>query len=166
MKRLLVLIPLLALVLALPLSASADLIYQPRDDFFDEYWDECDQYDKTHIANGADGHVTIYKTPKDLQILGTIPNGEKGYVAWIYTAEDDSVWGCVKLWEEKIEGWILMSETDMNQVASTPVATVPTTPDPVPTPPGSISPTPTLIIAVTVAAISGGLLIVLKKKKS
>jgi LPXTG-motif cell wall-anchored protein len=147
MKRLWILITLMALVLSLPLSASADLIYQPRDDFFDEYWDECNQYDKTHIANGADGHVTIYKTPKDLQILGTIPNGEKVYVAWTYTAEDGIDWGCVKLWDEGIEGWIPMSP---NYVAS---------------PPSGISPTTILIVAGAVAVISGGLLVVLKKKK-
>ena len=118
-KRLFILMTLLVLVVSLPLSVSADLIYQPRDDFFKEYWDDCRPIDTVRIANGPDGKVTIYKSPKDSQIQGTIPNGEEVYIAWVYTASNGIDWGCVYLWGENIEGWIPMPYAEPIQYVPT-----------------------------------------------
>ena len=110
---------LLVLVVSLPLSVSADLIYEPTNDFFEGYRDFCYPADTVRIANGPDGKVTIYKSPRDSRILGTIPNGEEVYISWVYIASDDTEWGCVTLWEENIEGWIPMPYAEPIQYVPT-----------------------------------------------
>ena len=107
-KRLFTLITLMVLMLSLPLSASADLIYEPRDDFYEQHSGECNYVNRGYIANSPNGELTIYKSPENSQIQGTISNGEKVYISFVYTDADGIRWGCAEPWEEDIIGWVPM----------------------------------------------------------
>jgi hypothetical protein len=108
MKKLFVLMTLLVLVLTLPLSVSADIIYTPRDDFFEEHQWECDYVDRSYTVHGPDGGLTVYKSPEDCLIQGKIPNGKKIYISHTYRSSDGIDWGYVDLWKEDITGWLPM----------------------------------------------------------
>jgi hypothetical protein len=108
MKKLFVLMTLLVLVLTLPLSVSADIIYTPRDDFFEEHQWECDYVDRSYTVDGPDGELTVYKSPEDCLIQGKIPNGEKIYISHTYRSSDGIDWGYVDLWKKDISGWLPM----------------------------------------------------------
>jgi hypothetical protein len=109
MKKLFVLMTLIVLVVSLPLSVSADLIYTPRDDFLEEHRAECDYVDRNYITNGPRGELTVYKSPEDWMILGTIPNRQGIYISVTYTDPDGGEWGCVELRDKEITGWVHMS---------------------------------------------------------
>jgi hypothetical protein len=96
---------LLVLVVSLPLSVSADIIYEPQDDFYENHKWKCYYVNRSYIANGPNGELTVYQSPKDSQILMTIPNGEKVYISYVYTDSDGIDWGCVEPWDEDIIGW-------------------------------------------------------------
>ena len=157
MKRLLVLMTLIVLVQSFPLSVSADLIYEPQDDFLEQHCLECRYVDRKYVANGPDGELTVYKSPENCMIQAEVPNRESIYISYVYTDDHGIEWGCVTLWDQGIIGWVPMpyvvpiynGSNFRNEIK-----------------PSGISPTAILITAAAVAAISAGLLVVLKKKKT
>jgi hypothetical protein len=109
MKRLFVLMALMVLVLSLPLSVSADLIYEPRDDFYEQHREECKHVDQKYVANGPDGKLIVYTSPKNPLIQTVLPNRETIYISFVYTSAAGMEWGCVTLWAEDIIGWVPMA---------------------------------------------------------
>ncbi len=107
-RRLFILMILLVLAVSLPLSVSADLIYEPPDEFCEEHGRECDHINRSHISNGPNGELTVYQSPEDSQILTVVPNRQSIYITHVCTASDGIDWGCVNLWEEDVIGWVPM----------------------------------------------------------
>jgi hypothetical protein len=108
MKKLLILLTLLVLVVSLPLSASADIIYVPKDEFYYRHSNECTYANRVGYANGPDGELTVYTSPENCLIKAVFPNMERLLISYIYTAPDGIDWGCVKLWEDDSDGWVPM----------------------------------------------------------
>lgn len=107
-KRMLCLITALALLLALPLSARADVIYTPPDAFYEAHREECDYVNRGYIVNGPGGKLTLYTSPENNHAEGTIPNGETVYVSVTYTDAGGIVWGCAEQWDTSKMGWVPM----------------------------------------------------------
>lgn len=108
-KRLFALMLAAALVLSLPLSAHADVIFEPMDDFYESHREECDYVNRSYIANGPDGGLTLYKSPENSHVETTLHNGETVYISHVYTGPDGVSWGCAELWDDDITGWVPMA---------------------------------------------------------
>jgi hypothetical protein len=108
MKRLLVLMTLIVLVQSFPLSVSADLIYEPQDDFLEQHCLECRYVDRKYVAYGPDGELTVYKSPENCLSQAEVPNRESIYISHVYTDDHGIEWGCVTLWGQGIIGWVPM----------------------------------------------------------
>ena len=109
MKKLFVLMTLLVLVLSLPLSAFADVIYNPSDDFLEDHRAESSHVNRSYIVNSPKEKIVVYKNPEDWMIQGEIPNRQGVYISWVYRAPDGVDWGYVEPWNEDIAGWVPMS---------------------------------------------------------
>lgn len=97
----------LLLLVNLP-TVRADVIFEPLDDeFYDEHRDECDYHDRSYIANGPNGDITIYESPISDRVVKTVKNGETLWISYVYTAPDGIQWGCTSNWNDD-GGWIPM----------------------------------------------------------
>ena len=98
-----------SLVMIGSISAKADVIAEPYgDDFYNHHKYDC-QYDGSmYCANGPDGQVTLYISPVDSTIVGTVKNGDNLCVDYLYEA-DGVIWGLVEYHES---GWVPMPYMD------------------------------------------------------
>ena len=103
MKRVLTLLFILVLSLSLGMSALADVIYEPEDDFFEKHRDECYYENRVYIADGEEGHATVMKNPKSNKTMEELPNGTEVYVGWMWGK--DGGWALLEG-----RGWVRMSE--------------------------------------------------------
>lgn len=113
MKR--ALFPLfLALLAALSLAvpASADLIWEPDDDFYSKHWQECEYVNRSYQLAGYGGTVTVSTAPGGMS-KATLDNGLQGIVQ--FTWEDGGVqWGYL-CWVDgsDAEGWTPMDDLSL-----------------------------------------------------
>ncbi len=103
MKRFATLLLILVLCLSLGMSALADVIYEPEDDFFEKHRDECFYENRVYMAWGEAGHAAVMKNPKSNKVMEELPNGTEVYVGWIWGKE-----GGWALLEGR--GWVRMDE--------------------------------------------------------
>lgn len=84
-----------ALVLAAcAVSAFADVIWTPEDDFYTKHADECTDLNRSYYANSPEGHVGIYTEP-DGNWLADAQNGARLSVSFTYDAFG-TTWGLVE----------------------------------------------------------------------
>ena len=77
-----VIVILLLAALLLPMSARADVIYEPNDSFYSNHWEECEYVCRTYTANGPNGEVTLYQSPVSaMMVAGSVANGNEVYVS-------------------------------------------------------------------------------------
>jgi hypothetical protein len=93
----------------------ADIIYEPEDDFYRSHAGQCESVERHYTANGADGNVTLWKSPESKKKVITYENGTDFYVLYTYTDKKDTVWGIVEVREEGsfqplCTGWIRMKD--------------------------------------------------------
>ena len=50
-------------VSALAVPASADMIWEPNDSFYEKHRDTCDYVNRGYELAGYDGHVTVFTAP-------------------------------------------------------------------------------------------------------
>jgi hypothetical protein len=103
MKRFLILLFSLFLMLSLGMTALADVIYEPEDDFFEKHRDECYYENRVYIASGEAGFAAVKKNPTSDKTVEELPNGEEVYVSYIWGLEGG--WGLMDG-----TGWISMKE--------------------------------------------------------
>ena len=83
------------------LSAAADSVWTPMDDYFMETWNPenestCEYQDRqTYMAAGEDGYVTAVKTPLDHWIVNTYPNGTEFMISFMCGIGNDQ-WGTIR----------------------------------------------------------------------
>lgn len=93
---------ILALVLlAAALSAAADSVWMPMDDYFMDAWkpesdNTCEHQVRPHyLAAGEKGFVTAVKTPLDQTPVRTYPNGTEFKISFI-CGKGDKQWGAIE----------------------------------------------------------------------
>lgn len=92
------------------LSVKADLIWEPyHDDFYEENRVNCDYVNRTFSANGPDGEVILYESPKNPTVVATWKNGFTAYISFTYTDAEGNVWGVYEDMESGINGWMPMA---------------------------------------------------------
>ena len=103
MKRTFSVLLALCLCFLLAMSAFADVIYEPEDDFYEKHRDECYYENRVYIAAGESGYATVKKDPKSKKTETELPNGTEIYISFVW--DQDGGWGL-----KDSHGWISMSE--------------------------------------------------------
>ena len=95
--------------------ASADVLLELDDDFWQSHMDECQYLYRSYTVNGEEGYAALWESPESNRQRETLANGEQVSGNWLYTA-DGETWCAVQSGEitgdgyEKIRGWIRLSE--------------------------------------------------------
>lgn len=107
MKKFFALAMALLLALTVTIPASADLIFEPQNAFYERHRNECEYVNRSYIANGKNGYIYAYPAPGALIPEGII-NGERIYISHSWVDQEDvakTEWGVTQ------DGkWILMSD--------------------------------------------------------
>ncbi|MBQ9140279.1 MAG: hypothetical protein IJX63_00605 [Lachnospiraceae bacterium] len=91
------------------MPVQADLIWEPMgDSFYKEHAHACEYVNRTYIANGPDGKVTVYVSPEELDEVNVWEQGKAVHISFVYEAEDGSKWGVYDNGEETESGWVQM----------------------------------------------------------
>lgn len=91
-----------------PQILRADVIYEPRDSFYESHEYECTYEDRYYHADGPNGKLTVYRSPEDDSVIETIENGKRVYVGYIYTDKNGISWGINEDWGGNEQGWFPM----------------------------------------------------------
>ena len=86
-----------------PLSVSADVIFEPDNNFYGKHSDECTYFNRSCIA-GSDTY--LWDAPNLVTGSQRAQEGEKIYISYVYTDKDGIEWGLA----EYLDQWILMAD--------------------------------------------------------
>ncbi len=89
-------------------TARADVIWTPNDDFFLKHYSECERVERSYLANGQVGYITIQKDPLSAEIVERKENGTEFYISFSYIDKKGKEWGVVEF--DQKTGWIPMEE--------------------------------------------------------
>ena len=99
-------------VLSLTLPASADVIIEPRDSFFEKHREECTYVARQYELAGYDGKVTVFTAPGGMNKL-TLDNGLQGTIQFTWEGKG-TTWGYLIYWDDQwIEGWVPMDDVSL-----------------------------------------------------
>lgn len=108
MKRFLSLILSFILVLTFALSVSADVIFEPEDEFYNSHRDECEHVERSFTATED---VKSFNKPNGKLAKCTFQKGDIISISYIYTDSSGIVWGVADYSENlgsSAEGWVPM----------------------------------------------------------
>lgn len=92
------------------LPAKADVIWEPfHDDFYSQNMESCEYLNRYYTANGPEGEVILYESPKNPTVVTTWENGFTAYISFAYTDADGNVWGVYDDMETGVTGWMPMA---------------------------------------------------------
>lgn len=95
-------------VCLLSVTAFADVIWEPNDDFYQQHYEECEYLGRSYYANGQVGFVMVFDTPvAENYVEHYLENGTELYVSFTMEYEGDD-WGVVELSDGRT-GWVAMS---------------------------------------------------------
>ncbi len=90
---------------AVNVSALADVIWEPSDNFYEKHSSECSYRDRTYKANSPyDDGLKFYESPESDKVNATVENGDYVYVSYVYTDKAGNEWGL----SENQGGWAPM----------------------------------------------------------
>lgn len=111
-RRLFSLLLALLTLSALVLPASADIIWEPEDSFYNKHREECNYVNRSYELAGYGGTVTLFTAPGGSN-KATLDNGLRGGVQ--FTWEGDGItWGYLS-WVDgrSVEGWVPMDDLSL-----------------------------------------------------
>ena len=113
MKRLVCLFCAVLMAVCCIVSASADVIFEPNDSFYEAHREDCVRNERNYTAAGPNGDVTVYESPESDKVIATFENGETLYISYIYTDPDGIQWGYYENWETGVAGWVPMEYLEL-----------------------------------------------------
>lgn len=113
MKRIGIFCCVLLLLALLPVTAHADVIYEPFDSFYEAHRGECTYVGRSYTATAPNGTLTLYGSPEDPGVEKAYPNGTALYVSYTYQAADGVLWACCDKWDEDVTGWAPMEYLEL-----------------------------------------------------
>lgn len=88
-----------------------DVIWEPRDSFYEQVREDCHYENRTYFANGVKGYVTAFKSPKSNQIVTDFENGEDVHILFTYEDKEGREWGITEFYDGPHKsGWLPMNE--------------------------------------------------------
>lgn len=91
----------------------ADVIWEPRDSFYEENASECEYVGRVFTANGPDGVVILYASPVSDWKIATWENGTRAYIYFTYEDKNGMVWGIYEDTASSKTGWMPMEYMDV-----------------------------------------------------
>lgn len=92
-RKLSVLMLAVVMAAALVAPAFADVMWEPYDnDFYETHREECTNENRSYLANGADGYVTLKTAPDSLTEAVNVANGNSLYVGYIWQRNGSDRW--------------------------------------------------------------------------
>ena len=104
---------ILTAALLLPVTAQADVIYEPFDSFYEAHRRECTYVGRSFTTNGPNGTVTLYTSPMDPGVEAEYSNDMALYVSYTYETADGVLWACCDNWDENVTGWAPMEYLEL-----------------------------------------------------
>lgn len=104
---------LLLAALLLPVTARADVIYEPFDSFYEQHRKECTYVGRSYLTAGPNGTVTLYASPQDSGVEKEYPNGTALHISYTFQAADGTQWACCDHWDDNITGWVPMEYLEL-----------------------------------------------------
>ncbi len=103
MKKLVSSLLIAILALTFALSVSADVIFEPEDNFYTNHSDECKLMERSFVAT-----ETVYSVnePNSSVIYGKVNSGDEIYISHTYEDNNGIVWGLISF--SDVSGWIPM----------------------------------------------------------
>ena len=113
MKRCFFIFLAVILLLGCSVSASADVAFEPKDDFYSRHRSECQYENRSYYTSGAEGYVLVYNSP-----VGSAKSSLlNGTCIRIYYTYDDGAWGQTEYQNYDMSGgyawnsgWVRMSD--------------------------------------------------------
>jgi len=108
-------LPILALFIILPITAFADVILEPPDDFYSKNHYDCRYLNRNYYANGVRGYIVLKSEPGSDREVATYANGEVFNISFTY-GKGAEEWGVImfdtegKQFDQWKTGWVPMSE--------------------------------------------------------
>lgn len=92
-QKLLALLTAVLLLSAVVPSAFADMIWEPENSFYNSHREECTYHDRSYLANGGDGYVTVRTAPGTYSEAANVANGTRFFIQFLWTDKDGADWG-------------------------------------------------------------------------
>ena len=94
----------------LPLTARADVIVGPDNDFYTRHWNDCTYLGRRFYTNGEAGFVSITRAPGSKTEIAAFENGVIILIQFTYNHEGQ-LWGASLMWDSEVpDGWIPMDQ--------------------------------------------------------
>lgn len=91
------------------MSVQADVIWEPRSEYYEEHASECVYNNRSYTAEGPNGVVKVYVSPENATVVDIMENGTKVYISFTYVDDDGIEWGVVENYsDESKTGWVPM----------------------------------------------------------
>ncbi len=103
----------LLLTVCLPMTVAADVIYEPRNNFYEEHREKCTYVSRSYTAAGPNGDVTVYESPESDKVLDKLGNGTTCYISYAYEDASGNLWGCCEYWNSLVIGWVPMAYLEL-----------------------------------------------------
>lgn len=111
MKKWLCLLGTVICFLSCTFVVRADVIWLPMDSFYEENASGCTHVNRIFTANGPDGVVILYESPKSPKVITTWENGFQACISFTYEDEDGILWGIYD--NHKQTGWMPMEYMEL-----------------------------------------------------
>lgn len=110
--KLLTLLLALLTISALTVPASADVIWEPQDSFYEKHQEKCDYVNRRYELAGYDGKVTVFTAPGGSN-KATLDNGTRGTIQFTWKG-NGILWGYL-CWvnDSNVEGWVPMDDLSL-----------------------------------------------------
>jgi len=114
-RSVLILTLIVTLISALPLTAGADAIVEPVNDFHVRNKKDCISLERNFFANGSIGFVSLREEPGSAIVVNVVDNGEVLYIISTYNHKG-KIWGITGNFSsyeadgKPINGWIMMDQ--------------------------------------------------------
>ena len=101
-----------SVLLSLPMTARADFLIEPRNDFYTRHRDECSGHSEAYYARGKGGSVSAKKEPGAQEEVFAVKNGNMLYVSYTYEY-NGGLWGLAEdaeNYDHLPSGWVPMNQ--------------------------------------------------------
>lgn len=99
-------------VFSLTVPASADLIWEPDDSFYEKHRGECSYVGREYELAGYDGKVTVFTAPGGMNKF-TLDNGLRVGIQFTWEGKG-TTWGYLIRWDDdRPEGWVPMDDVSL-----------------------------------------------------
>jgi len=99
----------------LPAVASADVLIEVDDSFWEKNRDKCEYFYRRYTVNGPEGYAALWESPGSSRQEEVLANGTELWSTWHYTDGSGEIWCAIPADEAsengyKVRGWIRTSD--------------------------------------------------------